>query len=79
MQIQQIFFGSPAIPKAKYIFSENDNNYKLSAKNKNKRIINFLVEKKNFRIVKASYYREEDHYFSFDIMNYYLLKLYFHH
>ena len=65
MQIQQIFFGTPAIPKEQYNLSENANNYILSTKNKNKKTITFLVEKQNFRIVEGSYYTEENNYFTF--------------
>lgn len=71
MQIQQIFFGTPTIPKAKYNFSENEKNYRLSSKNKNKKTITFLVEKQNFRIVEGNYYTEKNKYFSFEINDYY--------
>ena len=71
MQIQQMFFGTPSIKKAKYSFSENENNYMLSAKNKNKKTTAFLVEKQNFRIVEGSYYTEENDYFNFEISDYY--------
>lgn len=69
-QLQQIFFGTPDIPKGKYSFLENENNYILSAKNKNQKTITFFVEKQNFRITEGRYYTEEKDYFKFELSDY---------
>ena len=71
MQIQQIFLGVINIPNAKYIFSESAANYKILGKNRNKKTITFLVEKQNFRIVNANYYKSENEFFNFEIIDYY--------
>lgn len=71
IQIQQMLFGNINLPKAKYSFSEKDNNYKLSSKKRNKKTISFLVEKQDFRIVNANYYTSENEYFTFEINEYY--------
>ena len=66
-QIQQIFFGTIEIPKARYGFSENANNYTLLTKKKN---ISFLIEKQDFRIIETIFRKSENEYFKLDISDY---------
>ena len=67
-QIQQIFFGTIEIPKARYGFSENENNYCLLTKKKN---ISFLIEKQDFRIVETIFRKSENEYLKLEISDYY--------
>ena len=66
-QIQQIFFGTIEIPRARYGFSENENNYTLLTKKKN---ISFLIEKQDFRIIETIFRKSENEYFKLDISDY---------
>ncbi len=67
MQIQQIFFGTIEIPKARYLFSENGNNYSLLTKKKN---ISFLIEKQDFRITETIFRKSENEYLKLEISDY---------
>ena len=66
-QIQQIFFGTIEIPRARYGFSENEYNYTLLTKKKN---ISFLIEKQDFRIIETILRKSENEYFKLDISDY---------
>ena len=69
-QIQDMFFGTPSVPKANYNFTENENSYTISAKEKNKKAIIFTVEKENFRIIQGNYKTLENEYFKFNLSQY---------
>ncbi|MBC8266181.1 MAG: DUF4292 domain-containing protein [Flavobacteriales bacterium] len=69
-QVQDMFFGTPSIDKAKYSFSENEKGYLISARNKEKGIISFSIEKDNFRIIEGSYFKSNDEYFKFNLTEY---------
>ena len=66
-KIQQIFFGTIEIPKARYGFSENENNYSLLTKKKN---ISFLIEKQDFRIIETIFRKSENEYLKLEISDY---------
>jgi hypothetical protein len=69
-QIQEMFFGTPSVPKANYNLTENKNSYTISAKEKNKKAIIFTVEKENFRIIEGNYKTSENEYFKFTLSQY---------
>ena len=73
-QIQEIFFGTPSIKKAKYSFLEREKEYIISTKHKTQGTISFNVDKENFRIVEGNYFKNKDEYFKFNLMNYSLTK-----
>ena len=73
-QIQEIFFGTPSIKKAKYSFLEREKEYIISTKHKTKGTISFNVDKENFRIVEGNYFQNKEEYFKFNLMNYSLTK-----
>jgi hypothetical protein len=69
-QIQEMFFGTPSVPKANYNLTEKENGYTISAKEKNKRTIMFTVEKENFRIIEGNYRTAENEHFKFNLSQY---------
>jgi len=68
-QIQQMFFGTPSILKAKYSFSEEEK-YAIFAKDKKIGEITYFVEKENFRIIKGEYFKTKNEYFKFNLSDY---------
>ena len=69
-QIQEIFFGTPSIKKAKYSFLESEKGYIISAEDKTKGTISFNVDKENFRIIEGNYFKNKDEYFKFNLTDY---------
>ena len=69
-QIQEMFFGTPSVPKSKYSFSENEKSYIIFAKDKTNGTITFFVEKENYRIIAGNYKKTESEYFKFTLSNY---------
>jgi len=70
MQFQEMFFGVPSIPKEKYRFLENNENYFITTKNKKKGTVIFSVSKENFRIETGEYLKSENDYFKFELTDY---------